>query len=254
METTSLLAIATLMSLLLQSATTPAPSVSLAAADSAFVRMDYVTALDSYRQALSVTPASAEALWKIARIHVIRSEATASGVDETMLREAEQFARRAVRADPRCAAARTWLAGTIGFLALSAPVGEQVRMSREIMAQTDTALALDPSDDVVYSIRGSFYHALGSVGWLKKNLATLFLGSVPAGGYEESEASLKKAIELGPGVMRHRYELAILYIDWGRKDEAAEVLRKASTMPVLVASDVPRLKRIQTLLQELGGR
>jgi tetratricopeptide (TPR) repeat protein len=127
-------------------------------------------------------------------------------------------------------------------------------MSREIMALTDTALALNPHDDVVYSIRGSFYHALGNVGWVKKNLAALFLGSVPPGGYAESEAALRKAIELAPQVMRHQYELAILYIDWGREEEAVEVLRRAAQLSVQVASDVPRLKKVRSLLRDLESR
>jgi tetratricopeptide (TPR) repeat protein len=216
--------------------------------------MDYQAALASYHQALEAAPNSAEVLWKLARLRVIQSEATDSGIDEGLLREAEQFARRAVRADPRCPDAHTWLAGTIGFLALTAPVGEQVKRSREMLAETDTALGLDPDNDIIYSIRGSFFHALGNVGWLKKNLASLFLGSIPAGGYEESEAALKKAIGLSPRVMRHHYELATLYIDWGRKEEAAEVLRRASQLPVLVGSDVPRLKKVHAILHDLERR
>ena len=241
---------------MLQVSVTPSASTAatMAAADSAFKRLDYPAALASYRQVLSVAPDRAEVLWKLARLRVIQSEATDSGLDEPLLREAELFARQAVRSDPSCAQARVWLAGTIGFLALTAPVGDQVKMSREIMAQTDTALALDPRDDVVYSIRGSFFHALGNVGWVKKNLAALFLGSVPPGGYAESEVALRKAIEFAPLVMRHQYELAILYIDWGREEEAVEVLRRAAQLPVQVASDVPRLKKIRSLLRDLESR
>jgi tetratricopeptide (TPR) repeat protein len=240
-----------LLSMLQVSAT---PAATMAAADSAFKRLDYPAALASYRQALSVAPDQAEVLWKLARLRVIQSEATDSGLDEPLLREAEQYARRAVRSDPGCAEARVWLAGTIGFLTLTAPVGDQITLSREIMAQTDTALLLKPHDDVVYSIRGSFYHALGNVGWVKKNLAALFLGSVPPGGYAESEAALRKAIELAPQVMRHQYELAILYIDWGREEEAVEVLRRAALLPVQVTSDVPRLKKVRSLLRDLESR
>jgi tetratricopeptide (TPR) repeat protein len=240
---------------MLQASALPAaPAAIIAAADSAFKRLDYPVALASYRQALSAAPDQAEVLWRLARLRVIQSEATDSGLDEPLLREAEEYARRAVRSEPACAEARVWLAGTIGFLALTAPVNDQVRMSREIMAQTDTALALNPHDDVVYSIRGSFFHALGNVGWVKKNLAALFLGSVPPGGYPESEVALRKAIEIAPQVMRHQYELAVLYIDWGRVEEAVEVLSRAAQLPVQVASDVPRLKKVRSLLRDLESR
>ena len=88
----------------------------------------------------------------------------------------------------------------------------------------------------------------------RKNLAALFLGSVPPGGYAESEVALRKAIEFAPLVMRHQYELAILYIDWGREEEAVEVLRRAAQLPVQVASDVPRLKKIRSLLRDRESR
>ena len=205
----------------------------------------------AYEQGLQADRNSSALLWRLARIHVIMSEATESGIDETLLLRAERYAREAVQLDPRSHEARTWLAATLGFLAFSAPMGDQLRLAGEILAQTDTALSLNPADDIVYSIRGSFYHALGNIGWFKKQLAAVFLGSVPPGGYEESEAALLRAIELAPGVMRHHYELGILYIDLGKKSDARRVFSKAGELPVRVASDVPRLKKISELLQSL---
>ncbi|HTY58254.1 MAG TPA: tetratricopeptide repeat protein, partial [Bacteroidota bacterium] len=99
-----------------------------------------------------------------------------------------------------------------------------------------------------WSILGSFYRALGNVGWLERALASLFVGTVPRGGYEEAEAALRKAIAIAPGIMRHHYELGILYIDMGRKDEARRALEFAATLPVRTAIDRPRLEKIRELL------
>ncbi|MEK7251027.1 MAG: hypothetical protein AAB209_11470, partial [Bacteroidota bacterium] len=71
--------------------------------------------------------------------------------------------------------------------------------------------------------------------------------------FEEGEAALKKAIALAPDVMRHHYELAVLYLDWDRKDDAKEVLEVAATLPVRVAIDRPRLARIKELLASLNN-
>jgi Flp pilus assembly protein TadD len=90
------------------------------------------------------------------------------------------------------------------------------------------------------------------VSWLQRQLAALFVGKVPRGGYEEAEAALQKAIALAPDVMRHQYELGILYIDMGRKDEARRILEHAATLPVRVSIDRPRLKKIQELLATLS--
>ena len=141
-----------------------------------------------------------------------------------------------------------WLAGALGYLALEAGIKQQVILTRELKFEVDRALALNPNDDAAYSIKGSMYRALGNVGWLQRQLARIFFGGVPKGGYEEAEAALKKAISLAPEIMRHQYELAVLYLDWGRRAEAKSVLEYAATLPVRVAIDRERLAKIKQLL------
>jgi Flp pilus assembly protein TadD len=89
---------------------------------------------------------------------------------------------------------------------------------------------------------------VGNVGWLERALASLFVGSVPRGGYSEAESALKKAIAIAPGIMRHHYELGILYIDMGRKEEARRALETGAALPVRTAIDRPRLQKIRDLL------
>jgi Flp pilus assembly protein TadD len=86
------------------------------------------------------------------------------------------------------------------------------------------------------------------VGWLERALASLFVGQVPRGGYEEAESALKKAVAIAPEIMRHRYELGILYIDMGRKEDARRALEAAAALPVRTAIDRPRLEKIKELL------
>ena len=63
---------------------------------------------------------------------------------------------------------------------------------------------------------------------------------------------LKKAIDLAPDVMRHQYELGVLYLDMDRKEEARKVLQRAATLPIRVAIDRPRLKKIQEILTSVS--
>ena len=48
--------------------------------------------------------------------------------------------------------------------------------------------------------------------------------------------------------MRHHYELGILYIDMGKKEEARRSLETAAALPVRTAIDRPRLQKIRELL------
>jgi tetratricopeptide (TPR) repeat protein len=113
----------------------------------------------------------------------------------------------------------------------------KVKLCYSIKHELDCSIRLDPDDDIAYSILGSFYMALGNVSWIERQLAAVFLGSLPEGGYDESERALKKAIALAPGAIRHHFELGDLYMQEDRNREALEEFRLVLTLPVRIASD-----------------
>lgn len=228
------------------------PPSRLAAGDDAFVRMDYSSAVEFYTAALDQQPDDPDILWRLARVHVCKGEVLEGEQRTAECRQAEMFARRCIEKDSTQPEGHCWRAAALGYIALEAGKKEQLKLSHELVREVHATLALNPNDDAAYSIIGSFYRALGNVSWFQRQLAALFLGRVPDGGYEEAEVALKKAIALAPDVMRHQYELGILYIDMGRQEEAREILEHAATLPIKVAIDQPRLKKIRDLLQELS--
>jgi len=89
-------------------------------------------------------------------------------------------------------------AAALGNIAMFEGSKGKVRLCNEIKQELDRALDLDSLDDVAYSIMGSFYLALGKVSWIERQLASVFLGSLPDGGFEEAEAALRRAIAIAP--------------------------------------------------------
>ena len=230
----------------------PGSAALIADADAAFFRIDYPAALASYERALEIEPASPEALWKLARLYVCMAEVATEPAQAACLVRAEEFARRCIHTDSTVADGYTWCAAALGYRALNAPAAEKFDLSWEMMAATDKALTLNPHDDGALSIRGSLYRALAGVGWLQRGLASLLFGEVPGGGFAEGEAALRQAMVLAPDVMRHPYELAGLYRDAGRMEEARRLLEHASSLPVRVAIDRKRLHTIRELLADPG--
>jgi tetratricopeptide (TPR) repeat protein len=228
------------------------PPSKLAAGDDAFFRMDYPEAVEFYNAALDDRPDNPDILWRLARAYVCKGEVLEGAERSAECKQAEAYARRCIEADSMKAEGHCWRAAALGYVALDAGTSDQVKLSHELLREAELALALDPRDDAAYSIKGSFYRAMGNVSWFQRQLAAIFIGKIPRGGYEEAEDALKKAIALAPDVMRHRYELGILYIDMDRKDEAREILEHAATLPIKVAIDRPRLKKIQELLGKLS--
>jgi len=224
---------------------------TIADGDEAFSRIDYPAAVSMYETILRDRPDDPGVLWRLARAYTCMAEVNEGDRQLTQLKKAEVYARECVRVAPENAEGHTWLAGVLGYRAMDAGVTEQIALSNELVHELDRALAINPDDDAAYSIKGSFYRALGNVGWLRRKLAALFIGNVPEGGFEEAEVALKRAIALAPEIMRHHYELGVLYLDMGLKDEAVRCFERAIVLPMRVAIDRPRRERARELLSGL---
>jgi tetratricopeptide (TPR) repeat protein len=216
--------------------------------DAHFARIDYPAALASYERGMKEHPGSPDLSWRIARVCVCMAEVAEEPERGEWLSRGEESARMSIRADSLRPEAYVWLAAALGYRAYFGGGKDQVTLSWEILRLTDRAVELDPGNDAAFSIRGSVYRALGNAGWLKRQLALLFIGPVPEGGFPEGEKALRKAISLAPEVMRHRYELGVLYLDWGKEEEAMAEFRAAEGLPPRVAIDRPRLEKIREFL------
>ncbi len=232
--------------LLLQLAAKPNQTVN--EGDEAFNKLNYPAAIAIYEALIEKSPTDAAALWRLARVYVCAGDVAAQSEREAFYQKAADYARRSIQANPSVGDAHTWLAAALGNLALFKGGSEKVKLSAEVKQEIDKALQLNNKDDVAYSILGTFYRSLGGVGWLERQMAGIFMGGLPDGGYAEAETALKKAIELAPKTMRHHYELGLLYIDLNRLEEARASLKKAQELPIVIAADKPRLAQIKKLL------
>ncbi len=220
--------------------------------DAAYLRMDYFRAESLYTKAYSHFQKDADVLWRLARLYVCIADVSPHEQREGMYRKAEASARKCIIADSAKAEGHTWLAASLGNIAMYEGSETKVRLAREIQRELLRAIELNPYDDVAHSILGSFYRALGNISWIERQLANLLLGGIPDGGYAEAEAALQKAIAFAPNVMRHQYEMGMLYRDWERSEAANDLLRKAARLPMTVRSDSARIREIEQLLAEEG--
>jgi len=213
--------------------------------DNYFVKMKYREALYFYQQDLE----SYEAQWKICRTYIVIADTSSGTLKRNYIRHAETAARKAILLNDTCGAAHTWLAAALGNKAIFEGSKEKIRLCNSIKAELNRAIQLNPNDDVAYSILGTFYRQLGSITWVERQLAETFLGSIPSGGYVDSEKKLKTAITLSPTTIRHHYEIGLLYKVWGKKELAKSSFIKAQSLTAQVYSDYTRKKHIEELLK-----
>jgi tetratricopeptide (TPR) repeat protein len=219
--------------------------------DAAFSRIEYSSAESTYDSVLVAHPNDPQTLWRLARLYVCRGDVAPDNERQALYGEAERYARKCISADERIAEGHTWLAASLGCVAIFEGGKRKIQLANEIKQELDRALLLNPRDDVAYSILGSFYRALGGVSWMERQLAAVFLGSLPSGGYTEADSALHRAIALAPDVLRHRYELALLYLDMDRTDSARVELESVEKLPVTLARDVHCKEHARELLSKL---
>jgi tetratricopeptide (TPR) repeat protein len=232
----------------------PISSVSsLERGDQEFARIHYPLAEAFYDSALTISTDSADVLWRLARVYVCMADVAPQDQKLDLYRQAEAFAHRCIHADSMRSEGHTWRAAALGNIAMFEGGKTKVKLCHMIKQELDCSISLNPVDDIAYSILGSFYMALGNVSWLERQLATVFLGSLPEGGYDESESALRKAIELAPGIIRHHFALGELYMEQDRHREALEQFQLVVTLPVLLALDERTQLSAASLIKNLHG-
>jgi tetratricopeptide (TPR) repeat protein len=235
-------------------ATKVSENPALDAADQAFRSLHYNEADSLYNILLQCGKESANLYWKLARLNISIAESIdpdESAKKMPLYAKAVEYARKSVELDPDNASAHTWLAASLALKADKIGSKEKVKRAEEIKKELDRALELNPHDDVAWSMLGSYNYQVSKIGWLSRMVGNAFIGGMPQGNRDEAEKDFKKAISLNPRVIRHYHELAILYIDEGRKQEALNILKIAETKPVLMKSDTRRLHDIKRLIAKL---
>jgi tetratricopeptide (TPR) repeat protein len=220
--------------------------------DYEFARGHYPVAVAAYDSLLRSSSDSAEVLWRLARVHICIGDVAEESQKEAAYQKAEGYARACLQADSTNSEGHAWLAAALGNIAVLAGGGRKVKLCTEIKLHLEKAILLDPANDVAYSILGSFYMALGNVSWIERQLAALFLGHLPDGGYDEAETALEHAVFLAPQVIRHHYELATLYRTTGRTRKALEEYQRTVTLPAVLASDCRTQDSARQWLLELS--
>lgn len=233
--------------LLHTSSTFSIKSEGISKGDNYFTKMRYLDAIAWY----NTDSSSAEAQWRIARANICYGDVTSKALKESYFRKAEHAARRSIALDEQNGNGHTWLAAALGNIAMYEGSKTKVLLVTEITRELHRAIALNPNDDAAYSILGSVYREVGNISWFEKQLAQTFIGKLPEGGYPESEVAFRKAISIAPNIMRHWFELGLLYQYQDKTDLARQAFTKAKSCPVFLKSDEEKLIKIEVYLKTL---
>jgi tetratricopeptide (TPR) repeat protein len=210
--------------------------------------LDAHGALEHFQRAVALDSTSYEASWRVALALIDVGSETPDSVKsparDSMYALAEVYARRAVALRPDDAQGHFVLADAIGRASLTKGKKERVERAREIRDEALRAIALDPGQDGAFHILGRWNAEIMRLSGVERFFARNFLGGAifSKASWQGAVANLERAVELNPGRLFHRLDLARVYLDVHRDADARIQLERVIALPALDPGD-PRYKR-----------
>lgn len=221
--------------------------------DQAFDDLDNEKALQFYAEAVKLAPEDYEALWKCARAYVdVGDTYTELSKRKVYFSRGNELSSKAIEINSTGSKAYLYKGVALGRIALDTSAKERIRLSKEVKANFDKTVELDPKDDYAWHGLGRWHRKIATLSWIERGFANLFLGGVPKEASVEGAVDcFKKAIEINPGHINHHLELAISYEELREKELAIEEYKKVSALPKKDADDDRYKKRARERLDRL---
>jgi tetratricopeptide (TPR) repeat protein len=228
-----------------------------AAGDRAYASHDFEAAIAAWRPALDADSTSYPLLVRLARATTDRG--TRARFDGDKPRAVQAFdqgaaaARRATKLEPGRADGHLELAVALGSVALYKGGKSKLQLAREIKAEVDRALELDPSLHRGHHVLARWHREVAGLSFLERNAARLF-GGVPEGASRDAAVThFERAIALAPDYANHHLELGRTYLELKLRSKARAELEKALACPLKSPFDADYKAEARMLLRRTGS-
>jgi tetratricopeptide (TPR) repeat protein len=208
----------------------------VARGDSLDAALDPAGALEAYRQAFTVQQ-SYEAMWKfsVSQVDVAKQ---LEGNEYRDLRDslydvARTYAEAAIRADSNDAEGHFAYANALGQLSRTRGGRERVRFAREIYDATARALALNPDHPGALHVIGAWHAEIRRLSGLTRFFARTLLGAgfMSRASRDSAVVHLERSVANEPDYLFHHLELAQVYLELDRDDDARRELEAVLALP-----------------------
>lgn len=225
--------------------------------DEYYAQFDDEKALEEYLAAVQAEPENYEALWKASRAYfdlgdlMEPTDKASTEKQRKLFTDSLSIARKAVRANPNDTWGYFFRSAAHGKYVLTQGKKEQINASKNIRADLEKAIELDPNNDLAYHALGIWHRTMAEIGGAKRLLGGMLYGSIPKGTNEESERNLQKSITLKPDYTNHHLELGRTYLAMKKYDLAKQEFQKTLELPKTTSKCDQHKKEAQAELDAL---
>jgi tetratricopeptide (TPR) repeat protein len=225
------------------------------AGDRAFDAFDLTTALDRYGKAIALDPKNYEALWKAARTSIeLGIPAATEAKRRAFFSSGEQYARRAVAANPGDAEGHFVLGWVLGKTALTQSPRGRVKYGTEVRSHALGCLRLRPAHAGCLHIMGMWNAEIMRLNSFVRLIAKTVLGGRVFGSasWKEAVRYMEAAVAAEPQRVVHRLDMGEIYRDVGEKEKAKEQFQTGLSLPATDYNDKRFKAEIRADLDRLG--
>ncbi len=164
---------------------------------------------------------------------------------KALYQRAEQYARRAVAANPNDTSSHFELARAVGRMALTMGPRDRVKLARVVRDEALATLKLDPDHAGALHVMGLWNAEVMRLNGFARMFAKTFLGGAVFGeaSWDNAQRYLERAAAVDSTRITHRLDLAGVYADRGETAKAIAEYEWIARAPVRDFND-PKYKEL----------
>jgi tetratricopeptide (TPR) repeat protein len=211
--------------------------------------------LERLEEHLAADSMDYDALWRAARAAVVIGiDEEGSRVQNGWLDPALTWAERAADVRPGEVDGLYWRGVAAGRRAMNAGPGYAVELAQIVYDDAHAILAVDSLHAGAHNMLGKLNYEVMSLSRIKRLVARTFMSkpSLHDTSWEQAEYHLARAVELEPDFVLFQFDLAQLYKERGRRDEAVAAYRRSIAAPTVHPPDTGLKAEAARALAEWG--
>lgn len=209
-------------------------------------------ALGSYREVLRINPNNYTGLWKASELcSRIGARQAIDSKKRAFFISARKYAEAAIKANPNGADGYFAMSVAQGRLALMNSGKEKIQAVKEIKANADKAIKLNPNHGYAWHVLGKWYYEVSKLSYVEKTAVKVMFGGLPKATLADAIKAFEKSKQLVPDLTLNYLELARAYKDNGQKAKAIEYLKKLPSLPNKTFDDARIKTKGAAMLKEL---
>lgn len=213
-------------------------------ADSLYEAFEEKEALNAYEQILNRDPDNYRALWRASFLYSrIGNRKKEKETQKEYYAKAQELARKSLQVDSTDAESHFVMSVAMGRKALIASARDRVAASRDIKKHVDLALAYDSTHAGAWHVLGRWNFKVANLNFVERLAANTLFGGIPGNATNEKAAeAIRRAIELNDNYVLYYHDLAMVYDEMGKQNEAINACQSALNLDNLTPDDI-RLKK-----------